>query len=47
MNKTSVVKVGTVLIGGDNPVVVQSMTDTYTADVEKTVKQILALHKAG
>ncbi|ABO46933.1 flavodoxin-dependent (E)-4-hydroxy-3-methylbut-2-enyl-diphosphate synthase [Francisella tularensis] len=47
MNKTSVVKVGNVLIGGDNPVVVQSMTDTYTADVEKTVKQILALHKAG
>ncbi|MFV9972492.1 MAG: flavodoxin-dependent (E)-4-hydroxy-3-methylbut-2-enyl-diphosphate synthase [Francisella endosymbiont of Hyalomma asiaticum] len=47
MNKTSVVKVGNVLIGGDNPVVVQSMTDTYTADVEKTVKQILVLHKAG
>ena len=47
MNKTSVVKVGNVLVGGDNPVVVQSMTDTYTADVEKTVKQILTLHKAG
>ncbi|OEZ33286.1 4-hydroxy-3-methylbut-2-en-1-yl diphosphate synthase [Francisella endosymbiont of Amblyomma maculatum] len=47
MNKTSVVKVGNVLIGGDNPVVVQSMTDTYTANVEKTVKQILVLHKAG
>ena len=47
MNKTNVVKVGGVLIGGDNPVVVQSMTDTYTADIEKTVKQILALHRAG
>lgn len=47
MNKTNVVKVGSVLIGGDNPVVVQSMTDTYTADIEKTVKQILALNKAG
>ena len=47
MYKTNVVKVGEVAIGGDNPVVVQSMTDTYTADVEKTVKQILALHKAG
>jgi len=47
MSKTNVVKVGNVAIGGNNPVVVQSMTDTYTADIEKTVKQILALHKAG
>ena len=47
MYKTNVVKVGNMLIGGDNAVVVQSMTDTYTADIEKTVKQILALHKAG
>lgn len=47
MYKTNTVKVGNVLIGGENPVVVQSMTDTYTADIEKTVKQILALHKSG
>jgi (E)-4-hydroxy-3-methylbut-2-enyl-diphosphate synthase len=47
MNKTNVVKIGNVLIGGNNPVVVQSMTDTYTADIDKTVKQILALAKAG
>ena len=47
MNITNAVKVGNVLIGGDNPVVVQSMTDTYTADINKTVKQILALAKAG
>lgn len=47
MNKTNAVKVGKVVIGGQHPVVVQSMTDTYTADIEKTVKQILALHKAG
>ncbi|AJC49158.1 flavodoxin-dependent (E)-4-hydroxy-3-methylbut-2-enyl-diphosphate synthase [Allofrancisella guangzhouensis] len=47
MYKTSIVKIGDVLIGGNNPVVVQSMTDTYTADVDKTVKQILALYKAG
>ncbi|AXA33502.1 flavodoxin-dependent (E)-4-hydroxy-3-methylbut-2-enyl-diphosphate synthase [Francisella adeliensis] len=47
MYKTNTVKVGNVLIGGENPVVVQSMTDTYTADIEKTVKQILALYKAG
>lgn len=40
MSKTNVVRVGDVLIGGNNPVVVQSMTDTYTADIEKTVKQI-------
>ncbi|KEI36033.1 flavodoxin-dependent (E)-4-hydroxy-3-methylbut-2-enyl-diphosphate synthase [Allofrancisella frigidaquae] len=47
MYKTSIVKVGDILIGGNNPIVVQSMTDTYTADIDKTVKQILALHRAG
>lgn len=34
-------------MGGGAPVVVQSMTDTATADVEKTVSQVLALHRAG
>ena len=47
MNNSNVVKVGSVCIGGSHPVVVQSMTDTYTADIDKTVKQILALSKAG
>ena len=47
MNNSNVVIVGSVYIGGSNPVVVQSMTDTYTADIDKTVKQILALSKAG
>ena len=47
MYKTNVVKIGNVLMGGNNPVVVQSMTDTYTADIEKTVKQVYYLHKAG
>jgi len=41
------VNVGGVLIGGGNPVVVQSMTDTDTADVEKTVAQVKLLAEAG
>jgi (E)-4-hydroxy-3-methylbut-2-enyl-diphosphate synthase len=44
---TRVVRVGTVLIGGSNPIVVQSMTDTDTADVEATVAQAKALFDAG
>ena len=45
--KSTVVKVGNVLIGGCKPVVVQSMTDTTTADVDATVGQILELAEAG
>ena len=45
--KTNLVKVGNINIGGKNPVVVQSMTDTDTSDVDKTVKQIKDLHDAG
>lgn len=45
--KTRVVKVGDVLIGGDNPVAIQSMCNTKTSDVEATVKQILALENEG
>ena len=45
--KSNEVKVGNVLIGGDNPIVVQSMTDTNTSDIEKTTNQILELAKAG
>lgn len=41
------VNVGGVMIGGDNPVVVQSMTNTDTADVDSTVAQVAALAKAG
>jgi (E)-4-hydroxy-3-methylbut-2-enyl-diphosphate synthase len=41
------VKVGSVVIGGCNPVVVQSMTNTDTADAEATVKQIQQLAAAG
>ena len=40
-------RVGAVLVGGDHPVVVQSMTNTDTADVEATVQQVRALAQAG
>ena len=45
--KTNVVQVGTVKVGGGLPVVVQSMTDTDTANIAKTVRQIANLHAAG
>lgn len=41
------VKVGPLAIGGGAPIVVQSMTDTDTADAQKTSEQILALANAG
>ncbi len=41
------VKIGSVVIGGGNPIVVQSMTDTPTSDVEATVNQIIELYEAG
>ena len=41
------VKVGSVTVGGDAPIVVQSMTNTDTADAEGTAAQIEALHRAG
>jgi len=42
-----IVKVGDILIGGQHPVVIQSMTNTDTADINATVKQVLDLWKAG
>ena len=46
--RTSVpVRIGRVTVGGDHPVVVQSMTNTDTADVESTALQVHALAKAG
>jgi len=44
---TRQVLVGKVAVGGDAPVVVQSMTNTDTADVDGTVKQVAALWRAG
>ena len=46
-DNTKVVKIGNKLIGGGNPIMIQSMTNTRTDDVEATVSQILALEKAG
>lgn len=46
-HKTHAVQVGHITIGGDAAVVVQSMTDTDTADVERTVEQIKLLADAG
>jgi (E)-4-hydroxy-3-methylbut-2-enyl-diphosphate synthase len=44
---TREVRVGEVRIGGDRPIVVQSMTTTATRDVEATVRQSIALAEAG
>src|SRR6202790_231293 len=41
------VKIGNVWVGGNHPVVVQSMTNTDTADVMSTVNQVMALAQAG
>ena len=41
------VPVGKVTVGGHAPVVVQSMTNTDTADIARTVQQVAALHRAG
>ena len=41
------VRVGNVIVGGGAPVVVQSMTNTDTADIDGTVAQVAALHRAG
>lgn len=45
--KTRTVQIGDRVIGGGNPVLIQSMTNTATEDVEATVAQILRLERAG
>lgn len=45
--RTRVVSIGDRVIGGGNPILIQSMTNTKTEDVEATVEQILKLEKAG
>ena len=47
MMETRIVKVGDVLIGGNNPIVVQTMCNTHTYDVDATVAQCLRLAAAG
>src|ERR1700740_2336619 len=46
-HKTTQVMVGPVAVGGGAPIVVQSMTNTDTADVQSTVEQVAALSRAG
>jgi (E)-4-hydroxy-3-methylbut-2-enyl-diphosphate synthase len=46
-HKTREVRVGNVVVGGDNPIVVQSMTTPDTHDIEATVTEIHRLEKAG
>ena len=46
-DKTKTVKIGDRVIGGGNPILIQSMTNTRTEDVQATVEQVLRLEKAG
>lgn len=46
-NQTKEIRIGDVVIGGDHPVAIQSMTNTRTEDVKGTVEQIRRLEKAG
>ncbi len=46
-HKSVAVDVGGVIVGGGHPIVVQSMTNTDTADVEGTARQVAALARAG
>ena len=46
-DETKVIKIGNRVIGGGNPILIQSMTNTKTEDVEATVAQILRLENAG
>ena len=45
--KTKVINVGKLKIGGDNPISVQSMTNTLTKDISATIKQINEIEDAG
>jgi (E)-4-hydroxy-3-methylbut-2-enyl-diphosphate synthase len=44
---TKVIKIGNRLIGGGNPILIQSMTNTRTEDINHTIRQILDLEQAG
>ncbi|MEJ2321617.1 MAG: flavodoxin-dependent (E)-4-hydroxy-3-methylbut-2-enyl-diphosphate synthase [Gammaproteobacteria bacterium] len=46
-HNTHTVRIGNVLMGSEHPVVVQSMTNTATENVEATVRQVAELHRAG
>ena len=44
---SKIVKIGNILIGGGNPVSIQSMTNTDTRNVKETVNQLKSLEEAG
>ena len=46
-DNTKVVHIGNKVIGGGNPIMIQSMTNTRTEDIDATVAQILQLEEAG
>lgn len=46
-DNTKVIRIGDRVIGGGNPILIQSMTNTKTEDIKATVEQILRLEKAG
>ena len=46
-DQTKIIQIGNRVIGGGNPILIQSMTNTKTEDVQKTVEQILMLEEAG
>ena len=45
--KTKVINVGGIKVGGDNPISVQSMTNTLTTDISATIEQINKIHEVG
>ncbi len=45
--KTKVINVGNIKVGGDNPISVQSMTNTLTTNVKSTIKQIIEIQEEG
>ncbi|MGA1113090.1 MAG: flavodoxin-dependent (E)-4-hydroxy-3-methylbut-2-enyl-diphosphate synthase [Candidatus Pelagibacter sp.] len=45
--KTKTISVGNIKVGGDNPITVQSMTNTLTTDIKATIEQINNIHKEG
>lgn len=46
-DNTKTIKIGNRCIGGGNPILIQSMTNTKTEDIDATVAQILRLEEAG
>ena len=45
--KTKTITVGDVKVGGENPISVQSMTNTLTTDIKATIEQINDIHNEG